>query len=48
MSKPKRFYVSPSLVLTALAVTALIITDCQPQKQAGPPEKAGENNHDQQ
>ncbi|MGD0020696.1 MAG: hypothetical protein ABSC54_00190 [Smithellaceae bacterium] len=27
------------LVLTALAVTALTVTGCQPQKQAGPPEK---------
>jgi NitT/TauT family transport system substrate-binding protein len=33
---PRRFTI---LILTAIAVIALTVTGCQPQKQAGPPEK---------
>jgi len=33
------------LVLTAIAVIVCSRTGCQPQKQAGPPEKVGGDNH---
>jgi len=36
------------LSLTLFALIALTVTGCQPQKQTGPPEKVGGDNHDQQ
>jgi len=42
---PRHFTI---LVFNAIAVIALTVTGCQPEKQVGPPEKVGGNNHDQQ
>ena len=37
-----------TISLTLLALIALTVTGCKPQKQAGRPEKVGGDNHDQQ